>query len=213
MPLGKIARLPHAIREQLNQRLQNHELGQPLLDWLNGLPEVREIVAGLFDGKPISKQNLSQWRNGGFRRWQTSQEALKQVPQALSEAVEWQEATGKPLSDIVSVWGAVHYLLTAKTMMETSDRERDRSTRLKFLHRFVGDAVALQRGEFRSGRLKLDHERLAFFQERVAAKSAGQADGKLPSHPSPAAPACRAEAERRRERSEGGSKTLEVSQS
>lgn len=181
MPLGKIARLPHAVREQLNQRLQNHELGQPLLDWLNGLPEVREIVDTLFDGKPITRQNLSLWRIGGFRQWQASQEALKQVPEVLSEAAEWQQTTGQPLSDIVSVWGAVHYLLTAKAMMETSHPDRDRSTRLKFLHRFVGDAVALQRGEFRSGRLKLDHERLAFFQERVAAKNAGQPESQPPA--------------------------------
>ena len=38
---GKIARLPLAIRQQLNQRLQNGELGQELVSWLNQLPEVQ----------------------------------------------------------------------------------------------------------------------------------------------------------------------------
>jgi hypothetical protein len=33
---GKIARLPLAIRQQLNQRLQNGELAQDLLSWLTG---------------------------------------------------------------------------------------------------------------------------------------------------------------------------------
>ncbi len=40
-PNGKIARLPLAIRQQLNLRLQNGELAQDLLSWLNQLPEVQ----------------------------------------------------------------------------------------------------------------------------------------------------------------------------
>ncbi|MGO8699061.1 MAG: hypothetical protein ACLQVY_15200 [Limisphaerales bacterium] len=38
---GKIARLSLAIRQQLNLRLQNGELAQDLLSWLNQLPEVQ----------------------------------------------------------------------------------------------------------------------------------------------------------------------------
>ena len=38
---GKIARLPYKIREQLNVRLQDGELGTRLVDWLNGLPEAQ----------------------------------------------------------------------------------------------------------------------------------------------------------------------------
>ncbi len=38
---GKIARLPLAVRQQLNQRLQNGELARDLLSWLNRLPESR----------------------------------------------------------------------------------------------------------------------------------------------------------------------------
>ncbi|MGO8701675.1 MAG: hypothetical protein ACLQVY_28665 [Limisphaerales bacterium] len=37
---GKIARLPLAIRQQLNLRLQNGELARDLPSWLNQLPEV-----------------------------------------------------------------------------------------------------------------------------------------------------------------------------
>ncbi|MGO8702033.1 MAG: hypothetical protein ACLQVY_30490 [Limisphaerales bacterium] len=38
---GKIARLPLASPQQLNLRLQNGELAQDLLSWLNRLPEVQ----------------------------------------------------------------------------------------------------------------------------------------------------------------------------
>jgi hypothetical protein len=38
---GKIARLPLAIRQQLNLRFQNGKLAQDLLSWLNQHPEVQ----------------------------------------------------------------------------------------------------------------------------------------------------------------------------
>jgi hypothetical protein len=73
---GKIARLPHGIREELNERLHDGEDGSGLLDWLNGLPEVAEVLKTQFAGNPISKQNLSEWRLGGYREWAAKQELL-----------------------------------------------------------------------------------------------------------------------------------------
>lgn len=66
---GKIARLPHAVVEQVNHRLLDHERTETLLAWLNALPEVRAVLAGQFDRQPITKQNLSNWRRGGFIAW------------------------------------------------------------------------------------------------------------------------------------------------
>ncbi len=42
---GKIARLPLAIRLELNRRLDEGEQGKKLVAWLNGLPAVQAIVA------------------------------------------------------------------------------------------------------------------------------------------------------------------------
>jgi len=64
---GKIARLPRPVREQLNDRLERCESSARLLPWLNALPETRELVRKEFAGVPINKQNLSQWRRGGFQ--------------------------------------------------------------------------------------------------------------------------------------------------
>jgi len=61
---GKIARLPLAIRQQLNLRLQNGELAQDLLSWLNRLPEVQAILAAHFAAKPIDESNLTHWKQG-----------------------------------------------------------------------------------------------------------------------------------------------------
>ena len=46
--VGKIARLPRALREQLNHRLQDGELGRRLVDWLNASPEVKAVLAAEF---------------------------------------------------------------------------------------------------------------------------------------------------------------------
>jgi hypothetical protein len=66
---GKIARLPAPIRELLNHRLFNGHSGRVLVKWLNSLPEVQDVLRQFFDGRPISPQNLSEWKNGGYRDW------------------------------------------------------------------------------------------------------------------------------------------------
>jgi hypothetical protein len=72
---GKIARLPDAVREQLNRRLRDHEPASGLLPWLNSLPSVKKILARFFASAPITPQNLSNWRATGFQRW-----LAKQIP-------------------------------------------------------------------------------------------------------------------------------------
>ncbi len=64
--IGKIARLPHALRETLNRRLQDGEPGTELVAWLNGLPAVKQALAKDFGGRPITEQNLSEWRQRGY---------------------------------------------------------------------------------------------------------------------------------------------------
>ena len=60
--VGKIARLPRLIREQLNRRLEDGEPGVEALAWLNALPEVLTVLEKDFAGRPISVQNLSEWK-------------------------------------------------------------------------------------------------------------------------------------------------------
>src|SRR5579859_7604812 len=66
---GKIARLPDNIREELNQRLLDGQPSTIILPWLNELPTVKEILTAQFNGQPVTKQNLSHWRQGGYHRW------------------------------------------------------------------------------------------------------------------------------------------------
>ena len=61
-PKGKIGRLPKAIQEQVNRRLDNAEKGRPLVAWLNSLPEVQ---ADFQIGCPVS---VPPFQGGGKAR-------------------------------------------------------------------------------------------------------------------------------------------------
>src|SRR5689334_9404477 len=72
--VGKIARLPGVVRDELNRRLHNGALGRELLPWLNTLPEVQRILAQRFASRPITEDNISAWRHGGFQDWLLQEE-------------------------------------------------------------------------------------------------------------------------------------------
>ena len=74
--VGKIARLPDHIRNELNHRLCANEIGLRLLDWLNTLPEVQAILARDFGGRPINAVNLTKWKAGGYREWMFRREII-----------------------------------------------------------------------------------------------------------------------------------------
>ena len=94
--LGKIARLPAAIRQKLNERLEDNEPAPQLLEWLHALPEVRKVLKHLFEGRPISEQNLSAWKQGGFRDWQRHQQVRARAHEFLEEGRELAEEVAAP---------------------------------------------------------------------------------------------------------------------
>jgi hypothetical protein len=92
---GKIARLPKKIREELNQRMEEGCTGAKLAEWLNELPSVKKVLRELFKSQPISEQNLSQWRDGGYEDWLRHRETREQLRWAVerSEDVELDEGS------------------------------------------------------------------------------------------------------------------------
>jgi len=81
---GKVARLPIQIRNALNRRLENNEPAGAILPWLNSLSETKQVLAAQFQNAPITPQNLSEWRQGGFREWLLRRE-LTQHAESLDE--------------------------------------------------------------------------------------------------------------------------------
>ena len=168
---GKIARLPRAVRLELNRRLQNGEQGKKLVAWLNALPDVQAIVAAEFGGKIIREQNLSEWKQGGYRDWQAQQEAFEIAGRLGEDAAEWAREDRAPLTDTVAHWLAARYAVATRRVAETGGREGWR-----LLREMCGDVVELRKGDHSAERLRIERERL----ELEKAKSEEQIRQKLP---------------------------------
>lgn len=153
---GKIARLPRSVRESLNCRLQDGEEGKKLVQWLNELPEVRAVVTADFRGKAIREQNLSEWKQGGYRDWVAQQEALEMAERIGEDAAEWSAGGRPPLTDTLAMWLAARYVVATRQLAEA---EAPESWRL--LREMCGDVVELRRGDHSAQRLELERERVA----------------------------------------------------
>ncbi len=162
---GKIARLPCEIREELNRRLQENEPGGQLLSWLNALPAVQTVLARDFGGSPITKQNLYEWRIGGFAAWQARQETLAQARELMGEAAELAEATQGKLTDhLATVLAARYASALAGWNGEVTEELR---RKLRALRGLCQDIVELRRGDHSGARLKMEQERLEWEQEKT----------------------------------------------
>lgn len=64
---GKIGSLPASIREEVNRRLHDGQTAAEICDWLNAEEAVLKILDEKWNEQPISPQNLSEWRKGGFQ--------------------------------------------------------------------------------------------------------------------------------------------------
>src|ERR1035437_7389778 len=162
---GKIARLPREIRDELNRRLQNGGQGGPLLAWLSSLPDVSAVLAREFGGVAISKQNLCEWRAGGFAEWQARQETLDQARELAADACEITAATDGRLTDHLATVLAVRYASVLHGWNgEVSDEFRKK---LRALRGLCQDIVELRRGDHSGARLKMDQDRLEREREKT----------------------------------------------
>lgn len=96
---GKIGRLPLAIRDEVNRRLRNNEPGPKIIAWLHAQPEVLAVLDEHFAEQPISPQNLSEWRQGGYGEWLAQQEKVAQIGELAKFAAQLGQAAGGNLTD------------------------------------------------------------------------------------------------------------------
>ena len=162
---GKIARLPLGIRNQLNERLQNGEEGKELVGWLNGLVVVEEILEEKFGGRPISEQNLSEWKQRGYQDWCRREEKRALLRDFLDEAAELEEEVGEiPLTDRMT--GTLALALGQLLRVELKEGEKGPkqcAAVVKITREFArlrdGDR-AMQRTRLQNDRWEIEHERM-----------------------------------------------------
>ena len=153
---GKIARLPLLVREHLNRRLQDGEQGKKLVAWLNSLPEVRSVIHTEFGGRPVREQNLSEWKQGGYRDWLALQEAREATARLDEERAECGGGETQPLSETLARWLAVRYAVATRRLVATEGPEQWR-----LLRELSKDVVELRRGDHSAQRLELARARVA----------------------------------------------------
>jgi hypothetical protein len=156
---GKIARLPRETREQLNRRLQDGQPGTQLVVWLNALPETQAVLARDFAGRAVSEQNLSEWKQGGYRDWLARQDVLAQVRELTADAGELARATDGALADHLATVLAARYAAALADWQGEPTAESRRQ--LRALRSLCQDIVELRRGDHSAARLKIEQERLA----------------------------------------------------
>ena len=125
--VGKIGRLPKEIRDELGRRIEDGEPGKELAKWLNGLPRVQEILKERFDGRVITEQNLSEWKQGGHQEWLRHQQACEKLHWMVERADDLEnEADGVEISDRLASILAAELASHAEQMLKdiTDPKER-----------------------------------------------------------------------------------------
>lgn len=96
---GKIARCPLAIRDEVNRRLLDGQSGPIILNWLNAQEAVLRVLDQHFGEEPITAQNLSEWRQGGYQEWLSRRERVETTKDLANFAAKLGEAAGGTLAD------------------------------------------------------------------------------------------------------------------
>jgi hypothetical protein len=174
---GKIARLPHAVRLELNQRLRDGESGKGLVEWLNDLPEVKAALQREFGGRAIREQNVSEWKQGGFLDWVAKTEADELMADTLAEGrksngapaprasalrrkssrVKTQPAETESVTDRVAGWFFPHYVAAARGQLAAAQTP---AARWSVLRTICADLASLRRSDHYVERLRIWREKL-----------------------------------------------------
>jgi hypothetical protein len=168
---GKIARLPRNIRAQLNTRLQDGHDGKQIVQWLNSLPQVKEVLAQRFDGRPINEQNLSDWRQGGYEEWLAHEDILAQADELDANQEELGDAARcDALTDHLAAAVAFRYgAILARPGLELDEKSHGQLRALRSIAQVV---VKLRRSDQNAARLKIETERWNLARSQMAEEKA-----------------------------------------
>lgn len=149
--IGKIGRLPREIREQLNQRLRDGEPGPQLIQWLNSLEATQKLLAAEFNGREISDENLSEWKNWGYRHWLERQESMAHAAEMMHSARELSASAGGALADHLATLIAARY---ARLVWEFEAAQDDEKA-MDRLRSLCLDVARLRRGDHSRRRINV----------------------------------------------------------
>jgi hypothetical protein len=173
--IGKIARLPRKIREELNVRLDNGEVGRALVAWLNGLPAAQAVLAAKFGGRPINAQNLSDWKKGGYEDWRRHQEDCAHACMLTENSGDLEKEAGEIRLEERLVAPMAMSLARLLRKAEESPGGFDMQKRVLAVARQLSQ---LRRESHQAERVRLERERLEMKQAEVREKQRQAAEAR-----------------------------------
>ncbi len=161
---GKIAKLPRALRDRINQAIDLGQSATSIAQHLNQLPEVKAMLNAHFEGKPISQQNLSEWKAGGYRDWQLRQELVLQHQEFTADVQELGR-TAHGMAD--ALFGMVTF--DYARLIKNKDKETPESfeKKRKALSASVNDIARLCRCEVQTRNVVVQESRLERDREKT----------------------------------------------
>jgi hypothetical protein len=155
--VGKIGRLSKYYRDELGRRIEDGEPGKEIVKWLNGQSRVQEILKEQFGGRPITEQNLSEWKQTGHPEWLRREEARWLVTRLTEQSDDLDEATdGHEISDRFASVLAAELARLAMTLLENEADPEKRWQRLCGVHRELSQ---LRRDDHRAMRIVIKRDR------------------------------------------------------
>jgi hypothetical protein len=158
--VGKIGRLSQSVRDELGRRIEDGEPGKELVKWLNGLPRVKAVLNAHFSGRPITEQNLSEWKQGGHQDWLRHQETRHFVQHLHEKAKdlkvyyeddEW--FTEMDTSEDLAAMLAAELARLTEALLNTTD---DPQERMRLVLKALHELGQLRRHNHRAARLERD---------------------------------------------------------
>lgn len=149
---GKIARLPLKIREALNHRIHDGQAASVILPWLNDIIEVKGLMEQHFNGEPISDQNLTNWRQGGYLEWAEQQAEADRLQTLAEFSAKLVATTGLQISDGAAAIATGNIL----SMLETETDPEAVDLLIKQLATLRSGDHAVRDGKRKDRKLDLD---------------------------------------------------------
>jgi len=145
--------LSKELRDDLNERLQNGEEAAPILEWLNGLEEVKSVLQLSFNGQPINEPNLSAWRHSGYEEWLLAEERLEMMFRLREEAASLKAELHEP--NVGDWMGLLVGAEIAGLSQKLLDKEPDPEKRWKQLCDMHKQISRLRQDEHRAIRTRI----------------------------------------------------------
>lgn len=159
---GKIARLPHIIREEVNRRLLDGQSSRVILKWLNAEPDAVSTWERDFEGAPATAQNLSEWKLGGWKEWREQNQKIENLKTLGNFASKLARAGGDLPDGAACILSGqiLEALEQAGNLAVTGGSDDAERNPYEGLAKMAAAVTALQKASVSRGKLELDKKRV-----------------------------------------------------